>query len=203
MNRLSRMPPTRRCLDSVLMSSRLFPLFLGLQAWLSATYAAPNDGLVGSYLRAELGRSSFSVGAVAGPSDDRGHAGKLFYGYRFNEQFGVELGYAQLGNFSRSVRGVGPVATGTEEGRARSIFTVGTGRLALEDHWATLGRVGLSLGQVRVGGAAAGKTSPLLGFGLEFRPWPGLSFTLNADHYGELANGFKARSLFFGFHFTL
>lgn len=199
------MDPQPGCFDPILLSSRSSALLWLLFAWLPATQAAPNDGIVGSYVRAEFGSSSFGLpeASTTWASDDRGRAGKLFYGYRFDERWGVELGYGKLGSFRLGVSRNGIAGSSPARGRASNGFAVATGRLPLGNTWATLVRGGLSSGRVRGDGVAGSKTSPTLGIGVEYRPRPSLVMTLNYDNYGELADELKARSLVFGLHFTL
>lgn len=175
-----------------------------------AAQAAPNDGIVGPYARVEVGRSNFSltsrlprVGA-----DEHAQAVKVYGGYRFNENLGVEAGYAALGKLSETVALGG--ASVRQDGQARSIFGAATGRLPLGESFALFGRLGVSLG--RVSGASllpegdtlmGSQTSVLWGLGAEYRPRPNVALTVNADSYGRLSNKVRASALVFGVHFTL
>lgn len=191
------------------MKSSLF-VFSLLSVFALAAQAAPNDGLTGAYARVEVGRSNFSLSSAlpqAG-SDEHGQAVKVFGGYRFNENLGVEAGYAALGKFSESVTVGG--ASLKQDGKARSIFGAATGRLPLGESFALHGRLGLSSGKVSgtnvlpVSDSLMGsKTSVLFGVGAEYRPKPNLALTVNYDSYGKLSNNVKASALVFGLHFTL
>ncbi len=175
-----------------------------------AARAAPNDGIVGPYARVEVGRSHLSLSGALPQASLAGHgqAFKVFGGYRFTENVGIEAGYAALGSFSESVTVGG--ASATQDGKARSIFGAATGRLPLSDSFALHGRLGLSAGKVRgtnvlpAGDDPTGsKTSVLFGLGAEYRPRPNIALTLNADSYGKLSNKVKASALVVGLHFTL
>ena len=111
-------------------------------------HAATNDGGVGPYARVEVGRTHLGLSSALplDSADDRSSAVKIFGGYRFNENFGVEAGYAALGSFSENANVGG--ANVTQDGRARSIFGVATGRLPLGDSIALHGRLGVSFGKV-------------------------------------------------------
>ena len=173
-----------------------------------AAQAAPNDGIVGPYARVEVGRSNFGLSNAlpqAG-SDKHGQAAKIFGGYRFNENFGVEAGYAALGSFSETVSVGG--ASVKQDGKARSIFGVATGRLPFGESFAVHGRVGLSSGKVSgtnvlpVDNSLMGSTGSLLfGLGAEYRPTSNVAVTLNYDDYGHVSDKVKANSLVFGVHF--
>ncbi len=184
-------------------------IFLSFLSTLTlAVQAAPNDGIVGAYARVEVGRSNFglSSGLPQSGSDNHGKAYKLYGGYRFNENFGVEAGYAALGSFSQSVTVGG--ASVKQDGRARSIFAAATGRLPLGDSFALHGRLGVSSGKISgrnvlpasdslIGSA----TSLMVGAGAEYRPRPNVALTINYDDYGHLSRKVKASSLVFGVHF--
>ncbi len=185
-------------------------VFSLLSVFALASQAAPNDGLTGAYARVEVGRSNFSLSSTlpqAG-SDEHGQAVKVFGGYRFNENLGVEAGYAALGKFSQSVTVGG--ASLKQDGKARSIFGAATGRLPLGESFALHGRLGLSSGKVSgtnvlpvSGNLMGSKTSVLFGVGAEYRPKPNVALTVNYDSYGKLSKNVKASALVFGLHFTL
>lgn len=191
------------------MKSSFFTLpLLGLLALALSAQAAPNDGILGPYARVEVGRSNFSLSNALPQtnSDKHGQAAKLFGGYRFNENFGVEAGYAALGSFSESVT-VG-TASVKQDGKARSIFAVATGRLPFGESFAVHGRLGLSAGKVSgTNGLPAANnlmgstTSVLFGLGAEYRPTSNVALTLNYDDFGHLSNKVKANSLVAGLHF--
>ncbi len=137
-----------------------------------AAQAAPNDGIVGLYARIEVGGSNFGLSSArpVSTSDEHGQAVKAFGGYRLNENFGVEAGYAALGKFSKSITVGG--SSVTQDGKARSIFAAATGRLPLDDTFALHGRLGLSAGKVSgtnhlpaSDNLMGGKTSVLFGLG--------------------------------------
>ena len=191
------------------MTSRSF-LFAVLSALALAAQAAPNDGLTGAYARVEVGRSNFGLSSTlpqAG-ADTHGQAVKVFGGYRFTENLGVEAGYAALGKFSESVA-VGGVNV-KQDGKARSIFGVATARLPLGESFALHGRLGLSSGKVSgttvlpaSDNLMGSKTSALVGVGGEYRPKPNIALTVNYDRYGKLSNHVKSSALVLGLHFTL
>lgn len=186
-------------------------LFLAiLSTLMTAVRAAPNDGIVGRYARVEVGRSNFGLSNTLAQvgSDDHGKAVKFFGGYRFDENLGVELGYAALGSFSESAIVGG--ARVKQDAKARSAYGVATGRLPVGESFALHGRLGPSFGKVsgtnilpQGDNLMGGKTSMLFGLGAEYRPKSNLALTLNYDSYGKLSDKVKATALVFGLHFTL
>ena len=175
-----------------------------------AAQAAPNDGIVGPYARIEVGSSNLSLsGSLPQMSaNESGKAVKVFGGYRFNENFGVEGGYVALGSFSNRVI-VGGTSF-TQDGNARSIFGAATGRIPLGESFALQGRLGVSFGEVsgtnllpEQDSLMGSKTSALFGVGAEYRPRPNVTLSINYDSYGKLSNNVTANALLFGLHFTL
>ena len=191
------------------MKSTIYALAI-LSTFTFAAQAAPNDGIVGPYARIEVGRSNFGLANTLSQveSDDHSKAVKLFGGYRLNENFGVEAGYAALGSFTTRVI-VGGAGV-KQDGRASSIFGAATGRLPLGESFALHSRLGLSSGKVSgtnllpdADNLMGSKTSVLFGLGAEYRPMPNIALTINYDSYGKLSNNVKANALLFGLHFTL
>jgi len=191
------------------MKSSVYALAI-LSAFTFAAQAAPNDGIVGAYARVEVGRSNLGLSGTlpqAG-SNNNAQAAKLFGGYRLNENFGVEAGYASLGSFATTVV-VG--STGVkQDGRASSLFAAATGRLPLGESFALHGRLGLSSGKVTgtnvlpaSDNLMGSKDSVLFGLGAEYRPRPNIALTINYDSYGKLSDNVKANAFLFGLHFTL
>jgi len=170
--------------------------------------AAPNDGVVGPYARVEVGRTNFNLSSSLPQvgNDETGNAAKFFGGYRFTENFGAEVGYAALGSFSESVR-IGGVNV-NQDGKARSVFAVATGRLPLHESFALHSRLGLSSGKVSGTNALPNNdslmgsaTSLMLGVGAEYKPTSNVAMTVNYDSYGKLSNNVKANSVVLGLHF--
>ena len=201
--------PSNTPLKKTPMKSSIYLLAI-LGTFTFAAQAAPNDGIVGPYARIEVGRSNFGVANTLPQveSDDHGKAVKFFGGYRLNENFGIEAGYAALGSFSTTVIVGG--ASVKQDGRASSIFGAATGRLPLGESFALHARLGLSAGKVsgtnllpEANKLMGSKTSVLFGLGAEYRPMPNIALTINYDSYGKLTNNVKANALVFGLHFTL
>lgn len=76
---------------------------------------------------------------VGSAFDDKDGATKVYAGYRYNRHLSVELGYADLGEFTGSVFGV---TTQRSEVSAFNLSLVGT--LPLPHHLALLGKIGVA-----------------------------------------------------------
>ena len=170
-----------------------------------AAHAAPNDGSIGPYAGAEIGRTNFSLSSSlpTTDSDKSGNALKVFGGYNFDQNFGAEVGYTRFGSFSENATVAG-VAT-KQDGSARSFYGVGTARANLSDSFGIHGRAGVSFGKVNGTNVLPAsdnlmgtKTSLLVGLGADFKLTPNVTLMADYDHYGKLSNNVKANTLMFG-----
>ncbi len=105
-------------------------------AALLATFTAHAEGLS---IGGSIGESRWKgddIGAV--PTDKSDSAGKLYGGWGFTPNLGVELGYANLGKFSSSAGNV----------KGDGVFVDGVGTLPLGNNFSALGRVGVFNGKL-------------------------------------------------------
>ncbi len=120
--------------------------------------AAHAQGLI---VGGSIGQSRYKGDAVGGLSTDRSDSGgKIYGGYQFSPNLGVELGYATLGEFSS--------AAGTVKGSGSYVDAVGT--LPLGSGFSLLGRVGLFNGKLEnsfAGGSDKG-TNAKFGAGVQY-----------------------------------
>lgn len=171
-----------------------------------AAQAAPQADELGAYGGLAVGRSSFKLPgasvAITG-KDSRDTAYKLYGGYRLNENFGIEAGYARLGSFSEQAT----LATGsvTQQGKASSFYVAGTARYALNEQFALQGRLGLARNKVSgtnllpASDSLQGRTNSLmLGVGAEFKVAKNLALTADYDYYGKVSNKVKASTFMVG-----
>lgn len=97
----------------------------------------------GFYLGAGAGQTSFDVGSTAGTGisvDDSDTGFKLYGGFKFNPNFAVEAGYADIGSATM-------VAPGffNAEVEASALFVDAVGLLPLNEQFALFGRLGLAM----------------------------------------------------------
>ena len=158
---------------------RTIPLVLALLGGVAAgsAMAAGND--VGGYVGLGLGRADWKAGSIDGiTGDSHGTATKLFGGYNFSPNLGLELGYADLGKFG---------GNGSGDARAHSTSLDGIGRLPLNDTWSLIGRLGLADTRVRattVGAEASdGGTGLHAGLGLQYQLTPNAGIRAEWERY--------------------
>lgn len=173
----------------------------------AATTTADQDGPhVGPYVGVSLGASSANPVDVATPrrsSDETDRAVKAYVGYQLTEHFGVQAGHVRLGRYQGNFDGSG--ATVQQSVSGRSLYVAATGRLPVGEALALAARLGVSSGKVTgtnrlpVADSLIGsKTSPLVGFGIEYRMDRGLAITIDYDAFGKLSSKLSASALTFG-----
>lgn len=114
---------------------------------LSGLVAASQASAQGFYIGGSVGKSDFddnnTTGLItSGTVDGKDTGFKIFGGYQFNQNFGVELAYVDLGQASYSgFFGAVPVTGGTVKTSGLNISAVGT--LPLGSGFALFGKAGL------------------------------------------------------------
>lgn len=115
---------------------------------LSGLVAAPQASAQGFYIGGSVGQSDFDNGnaipdlITSGTVDGKDTGYKIFGGYEFNRNFGVELAWVDLGKASYSGTFLGlPVTGGSVKTSGLNISAVGT--LPLSSSFALFGKLGL------------------------------------------------------------
>lgn len=157
----------------------------GISAGQSQSQIDPNrtvDSLVGAGVAAPVGSSNMQ---------ENGY--KLFGGYQFNRNFGVELGYFNLGKFSYSTTTPSGPLNGKYEVEGINLDLVGT--FPMSERWSVLGRVGAQYANTRnsfngTGLGLATNTSPnkeesnmKVGVGLQYELSRSLFLRGEAERY--------------------
>lgn len=162
----------------------------------------------GMYLGGGIGRGELSMPASAGrigsvavsgsgnTSNDNAYS--LYGGYQFTPNWGLELGYDNLGNsYSEniSVNGV----SGTVSGKVHNWYLAGTGTLPLGSGWSLLGKLGivrnttdfatLCSSAVCAPRGSTSRTQPLIGIGAQYDFAPHWGARLEYDDYGKASGG--------------
>lgn len=98
----------------------------------------------GFYLGAGAGQTSFDVGDTSGIAvnvDDSDTGFKLYGGYKFNDNFALEAGYADIGSATMDFTGLGFNA----EVEATALFVDAVATLPLSPQFAVFGRAGVAM----------------------------------------------------------
>jgi OmpA-OmpF porin, OOP family len=128
--------------------------------------------------------------------DDKDIAFSIFGGYQFNRNFGIELGYVDLGRVSFSVpRFAGPVAIRFE---STGLEVSGVGTMPINQQFSFYGKLGLFLWDLDVRATGPGGTAALSEDGTDLTFALGAGYRLMKDvalhvqwqRYNDIGDGF-------------
>lgn len=146
-------------------------------------------GAGSSSVRGVDGNQGIAPNSVTGGNSNKGSF-KLYGGYQFTPNWGVEAQYSDLGNRNFSIlNGAGAlVAPGSYKTSQFSI--AGTGTLPLNSSFALFGKLGVTSNTVKISAAGIAdrgtKTSLLAGLGVSYNITPALSVRLEYEDFGKL-----------------
>lgn len=146
---------------------------LAAAAMAGGALAAHADGL---YVGGALGGPHYSGDPVSNiGGSGGGTAGKIFGGYQFNPNFGLEGGWFDLGH------------TEDANGRAKlqGAYFDAVGKIAIAPQWSLTGSAGVAEGRFRTNNGGGDDNSPALklGVGVEYALSQTTSLNLGYDHY--------------------
>ncbi|MES2363856.1 MAG: outer membrane beta-barrel protein [Pseudomonadota bacterium] len=150
----------------------------------AACLAAP--AFAQGYVGAGLGSSKisgFDAGTTTGGNTSKGMA-KIYGGFQFTPNWGLELQYSDLGR-----RDVATAGVGTGSFRASQFSIAGTGTLPLTSGFSVLGKLGVSANRINGSGTtgSGNATSALIGVGVAYNITPALSARLEYEDFGAMA----------------
>ena len=154
----------------------------------------------GPYIGGSVGRAHDGSDSPVAPTDRSDTSYKLYGGYGFTPNLGIELGYADLGRF------------GTANGslKARAVFADAVGTLPLASQWSAIGRVGVFNARLRNEDSINGDTrdsgtNVKVGAGLQYDLSKDVSLRGEWEHYKLNTSGGKPNidsySLGVNYHF--
>lgn len=171
------------------MKKQLSILALGIA--ITAPFSAFAEG---AYVGVNAGRAHHKVNYADGESAKDNKTGyKLYAGYNFNPNFGLEGGYTQLGKLTDSW--VDGTDSGTNTFKARAIYAAATATLPLNEQFALFAKLGVA--QTRVKGSfeengvldstlSKSKTNALFGIGASFNITKELTVVAEYENYGKV-----------------
>ncbi|MES2017334.1 MAG: outer membrane beta-barrel protein [Pseudomonadota bacterium] len=172
---------------------------------IAASAIAPVAAQAETYVGGNWGRGeqTLSIDGV-GSVKDNGVVFKLYGGYQFNANFGIEGGYADLG------KGI-VIADGDRiSSNPKSFYVAATGALPLSGGFALTGKVGVARHRTRVevlgfADEVMKKTVPLVGIGATYAMSPTVQAVLEFEHFGKVIDEddghLKATALTVGMRF--
>jgi OOP family OmpA-OmpF porin len=154
-----------------------------------APKAHAQSALEGYYLGGSLGQAHYKDGSpLSTPLDDADTGFKLNGGYRFNRQFSLELGYADLGHFKSDGGGL----------KVHGLYLDAVATLPIAPQWSALGRLGVFNSHSRLDdlGTSTRDTRNTLkvGAGLQYDLTPQTALRGEWERYGAGAAGRTANT---------
>lgn len=158
-------------------------------AAISAALAAPLAQAEGAYAGANIGRAEQKA-TFEGLSFKENSTGfKLYGGFDFTKNYGVEGGYVDL----RSADGSGNGAAVSSKPQA--IYLAATGTLPLNEQFSLFGKLGVSFNHTKISAEAPGfsdsisdnQTTPYIGVGASFALDKKISFVAEYENFGKMA----------------
>ena len=152
---------------------------LGFMA-LSAALVMPLAGYAeGSYFKAGVGSSEYKYEELS----ENKTAVNLAYGFSLDKNFGVELGYANLGKLKTT--------DGDLSVQTQSIYIAGVGNSPLTDAFSAFGKVGVAVNhftakETGFADTKETKTRALLGLGLAYNFTKEIAGTLEYQYFGTV-----------------
>jgi OOP family OmpA-OmpF porin len=168
-------------------------------AALASTFMATSafaQGYIGFGLgSANVRGTNSTVGAVSvtGGDSSKGSA-KIYGGFQFTPNWGLEAQYSDLGSRNYTVTNAGVVTTGSA--RSSQYSLAGTGTLPMGNSFALIGKLGVSANRAGYPGSN-NKTSVMAGVGVSYSITPRLAVRLEYEDFGKFSdnNGFGGGSI--------
>jgi OOP family OmpA-OmpF porin len=152
-------------------------------------------GGVGS-AQAKLGTYSPAVGVTVNGNSSRDTSFKLFGGYQFTPNWGIEGQYSDLGRYDYTVSQAGASGNGTY--RVDQWSLAGTGTLPLSNNFYLMAKLGVSSNHVRASSvcvplgcasSSSGSKSDLLaGIGAGYNFNKNIGVRVEYENFGKMAN---------------
>ncbi|WP_432379702.1 outer membrane beta-barrel protein [Duganella sp. P38] len=161
-------------------------VLFALIAALAAPLAAHAEG---AYIGGNVGRAEQKADFDGFSLKDHNTAYKVYGGYNFTQNFGIEGGVADLREAEKSESGL-RVAS-----KARTAYVAATGTLPLNEQFALIGKVGAAYSHVKVSASALGLSdsgsdnhaSPYASVGAAFVLNKNVSFVAEYEYFGKIA----------------
>lgn len=170
-----------------------------IAAAVASTFMATSafaQGYIGFGVGSSNSRGANStVGAVSvtGGESSKGSA-KIYGGFQFTPNWGLEAQYTDLGNRNYTVNNAGVVTNGNA--RSSQYSLAGTGTLPIAQSFALIGKLGVSANRANYPGSS-NKTSLMAGVGVSYSITPRLAVRLEYEDFGKFSdnNGFGGGSI--------
>jgi OOP family OmpA-OmpF porin len=130
------------------------------------------------------GNSTVGAVTVTGTESNKGSA-KIYGGFQFTPNWGVEAQYSDLGKRDYTVNNAGVITTGSA--RFSQYSLAGTGTLPIAQSFALIGKLGVSANRANFNGSN-NKTSLMAGVGVSYSFTPRLAVRLEYEDFGKFSD---------------
>lgn len=162
-------------------------IIIAVIAALAAPLAAQADN---AYVGANIGRSEQKM-SVQGIGSDKESATsfKLYGGYDYTKNYGVEVGYTDFRKVEKSAIGYGVSS------KPESIYVAATGTLPLNDQFSLFGKLGVAFNHTKItawepnfsDSTTNNKTNAMIGIGAAYALDKKISFVAEYEYFGKIA----------------
>ena len=161
----------------------------------------------GSYVGVNVGsaKQKYSVQGNSGSARDT--AAKIYGGYNFDKNFGIEAGYADFGTASKSF------PNGTVSAQSRAFYVAGTATAPINDQFAVFAKLGVTANRSKISATSNGfsgnttknNTDVIIGVGASYALTSQLSAVAEYENFGKVAkdngNNVKAEMVSVGLRY--
>jgi OOP family OmpA-OmpF porin len=161
-------------------------ILFALIAAMAAPLAAHAEG---AYIGANVGRAEQKVDLDGFSFKEHKTAYKVYGGYHYTQNFGAEIGFADLREIEKTGGGARIAA------KPQSLYVAATGTLPLNEQFALIGKAGVAFNHVKVSASEPGysasgsdnQTSPYVSVGAAFVLNKNVSFVAEYEYFGKVA----------------
>lgn len=156
-------------------------------AALAAPLAAQADN---AYIGANVGRAEQKMSVQDVASDKESSTGfKLYGGFDYTKNYGVEVGYVDFRKVEKSALGYGVSS------KPESIYVAATGTLPLNEQFSLFGKLGVAVNHTKInvwepgytGETTKTQTNAMIGVGASFALNKNVSFVAEYENFGKVA----------------
>jgi OOP family OmpA-OmpF porin len=162
-------------------------ILFALIAALAAPLAAHAEG--NYYVGGNVGRAEQKVDLDGLSIKEHKTAYKVYGGYNYSQNFGAEIGFADLREVEKTGNGA-RIAS-----KPQSLYVAAVGTLPLNEQFALIGKLGVAYNHVKVSASAPGysdsasdnRTSPYISAGAAYVLNKNVSFVAEYEYFGKIA----------------
>jgi OOP family OmpA-OmpF porin len=152
-------------------------------------YVGGNVGRAEQKLDLDFTGMSRAAGKMS--EKDNGTGFKLYGGYQFTANYGVEAAYVDLGKAEANQYNIG------YKSEPQSFYVAATGTLPLNNEFSLFGKVGVARNHVKISVSSIGfsgsdsenQTSAVVGIGAAYHLNKNVSFVAEYENFGKIAKG--------------